>query len=100
MGVCVPTSARLHAGKHVSANSRIMDICSNGNAPQERNDVERKCISHAVYCRVISRLRRWAKGVPMNRSGISLDKASHARYIDPRLCPKRVKRGQVESSTR
>ena len=45
-------------------------------------------------------LRRSAKGVPMNRSGISLDKASHARYIDPRLCPKRVKRGQVESSTR
>lgn len=100
MGVCVPTTARLHAGKHVSANSRIMDICSDGNAPKERNDVERKRISHAVYCYVISRLRRSAKGVPMKRSGMSFDKASQARYMDPRLCPKRVKRGQVESSTR
>lgn len=28
------------------------------------------------------------------------DIASHARYIEPMLCPRRVKRGHVESSTR
>jgi len=35
----------------------------------------------------------------MYSSGINFDIASQAKYIEPRLCPKRVKRGQVESST-
>ena len=38
--------------------------------------------------------------LPMNKSGIRCVMASHTRYIEPMLCPKRVNRGQVESSTR
>jgi hypothetical protein len=38
--------------------------------------------------------------VPMKRSGTSFETASHARYIDPRLCPRRVNIGHVASSTR
>ena len=36
----------------------------------------------------------------MNKSGRSLETASQARYIDPRLCPRRVNMGHVASSTR
>jgi hypothetical protein len=35
----------------------------------------------------------------MNRSGMTWERASQARYIEPRLCPKSVKRGQLASST-
>lgn len=35
----------------------------------------------------------------MKRSGMRAETASHARYIEPRLCPRSVKRGHAESST-
>ena len=36
----------------------------------------------------------------MNKSGTNFETASHARHIDPRLWPRRVNIGHVESSTR
>lgn len=36
----------------------------------------------------------------MYKSGMRMDIASQARYIDPRLWPSNVKRGHAESSTR
>ena len=36
----------------------------------------------------------------MYKSGMRVDMASQARYMDPRLWPSNVNRGHVESSTR
>ncbi len=79
-----------------------MNVGTNGNIPEQRNDMECKCISHRVWINNMRSPRSGAargKSVPIYRSGIRKDMASQARYIDPMLWPKRVNRGQDESST-
>ena len=78
-----------------------MDVSTDGDATQQRNYMECERISHGICnaARMSPSGSRKMTSLPMYSSGINFDIASQAKYIEPRLCPKRVKRGQVESST-
>lgn len=98
----MPFLPRPHSFKHVGADGGVVDVCAYWHTAKQSHDVERERIPHGI-CNAEVTGDLWIEGTsygPMNKSGMSFDMASHARYIEPRLCPRSVKRGHAESSTR
>jgi len=96
-----------HAGldsmNHLGADCGVVDVCTDVDAGEDGHDVKCESVTHSIYHQIVNPRGKKQEGrqqVPMNRSGTSFETASHARYIDPRLCPSRVNMGHVVSSTR
>ena len=89
---------------HLGADCGVMDVCANFYAGEDGDDVEGEGIAHCIYNLSINpcnkKWRRLRRQLPMNKSGTNFETASHARYIDPKLCPSIVNFGHVASSTR
>ena len=86
---------------HLCADCGVVDICADVDSGENGHDMECEGVTHCIYHRTFN-LHRGGQGVyvPTKRSGMNSETASHARYIDPRLCPRRVNIGHVASSTR
>lgn len=68
---------------------------------EDRHDVDREYVTCGIWHYTVNFHREAPKeALPIKRSGMNLEPASHPRYIDPRLCPRRVNTGHVVSSTR
>ena len=89
---------------HFCADCGVMDVCTNFGAGEDRDDVEGESVTHCIYHRLVNprndNRSGSRQGIPMNKSGTNFETASHARYIDPRLCPSIVNFGHDLSSTR
>ena len=86
---------------HLGANRRAVDVCADVESDEGGYDMGREGVAHGIYHRIFN-LRQEGQGVyaPIRGSGMSPETTSHARYIDPKLCPRRMNIGQVASSTR
>ena len=88
---------------HFGADCWVMDICADVDSSEDSHDVEGESVTHGIYPVYRQPPYQKEEGIeqaPMNISGTNFETASHARYIDPRLCPSRVNAGHVASSTR
>ena len=94
-----------HAGldsvNHLGADCGVVNVCADVGASKDGYSVECKGVAHGICSHTVNpRRERPRDVVPIKRSGTSFETASHARYIDPRLCPSKVNIGHVASSTR
>jgi len=86
---------------HLGADRGVVDVRADVDSGEDGHDMECEGVTHGIY-RYTFNLRHEGQAVyvPIKRSGMNSETASHARYIDPRLCPRRVNIGHVASSTR
>ena len=85
---------------HLGADRGIVDVCADVDSGGDEHDMECEGVTHGIYqYRFNLRHEGQPVYVPIKRSGMNSETASHARYIDPRLCPG-VNIGHVASSTR
>jgi len=86
---------------HLGADCRAVDVCANVDSGEDRHDVECEWVTRGICNDTVNLHREESKeAIPIKRSGMNLETASHARYIDPMLCPRRVNIGHVVFSTR
>ena len=86
---------------HLCADCGVVDVCADVDSGENGHDMECEGVTHGICHRIVNLRHEGQENyVPTKRSGMSSETASHARYIDPRLCPRRVNIGHVASSTR
>lgn len=75
---------------------------SNGDASKLRNNMKSKGISDHILSAIdtesLTQEKKEARRTDIE-AGTNLDNASHARYMDPKLCLRSVNRGHARSST-
>ena len=86
---------------HLGADRGIVHVSTDVNSGEDGHYGERECETHGIYRHMVNLRHEESKEIiPMKRSGVNSERATHARYIDPRLCPRRGNTGHVASSMR
>ena len=86
---------------HLCTDRGVVNVCADVDSGEDGHDMKCEGVAHGIYPYVFNLCHEGLRVyIPIKRSGMSSETASHARYIDPRLCPRRVNIGHVASSTR